>query len=133
MASWTSGAKMFTGLGALALMLAAIGLYAVIAFGVAQRLNELGVRIALGALPRDVTRLVVGEGVRVTVVGVVLGTAISLAGSGAVGPLLYGVSPRDPMVYVSVTAVLLAVGILASLLPALRAARVDPNVALRAE
>jgi putative ABC transport system permease protein len=133
MQAWTSGAKMFFGFGALALALAAVGLYAIIAFAVAQRTREIGVRIALGAESRDVVRLVVGEGVRVTVAGVILGVALATAGAGRIGALLFQESAYDPIVYLTVVGTLLAVGILASAIPAARAARVDPNVALRDE
>jgi putative ABC transport system permease protein len=133
MQAWTSGAKMFFGFGALALALAAVGLYAVIAFSVAQRTREIGVRIALGAASRDVVRLVVGEGVRVTLIGVVAGIGIAAAGSTKIAGVLFDESPRDPLVYGAVAATLLVVGILASAIPATRAARVDPNVALREE
>ncbi len=133
MQAWTSGSKMFFAFGALALTLAAVGLYAVIAFAVAQRTREFGVRIALGAGAGDVLRLVVGEGVRVTLVGVALGLAVALAGSSKIAGLLFNESARDPFVYGTVAATLLLVGILASALPASRATRVDPNVALRHE
>lgn len=131
--AWESGATMFMAFGGLALALAAIGLYAVIAFGVSQRTPELGVRIALGALPGDVVRLVVGEGARVTLIGVALGGGIALLGARAMAPLLFQVSPRDPLVYGVVALTLLAVGIAASLIPAVRAAHVDPNTALRTD
>jgi putative ABC transport system permease protein len=131
--SWESGATMFMAFGGLALALAAIGLYAVIAFSVSQRTQELGVRIALGALPRDVLRLIVAEGARVTLVGVAIGVGIALAASRGIAPLLFGVSPRDPIVYATVGLVLVSVGIAASLVPAARASRVDPNTALRVE
>ncbi len=131
MQAWTSGAKMFFGLGALALALAAVGLYAVIAFAVAQRTREIGVRIALGAGSGDVLRLVVGEGVRVTLVGLALGIVVALAGTSRLATLLFNESPRDPAVYGTVAATLLIVGILASAIPASRATRVDPSVALR--
>lgn len=133
MQAWTSGAKMFFAFGALALALAAVGLYAVIAFAVAQRTREIGVRIALGAASRDVLRLIVGEGVRVTLVGVGVGMAVALAGSNKIAALLFNESPHDPAVYGVVASTLLIVGILASALPASRATRVDPNVALREE
>ena len=81
MRSWTSGARLFATFGALALLLAAIGLYAVIAFRVSHRTQELGLRIALGALPRDVLRLVVGEGIRTTLFGVAVGAAVALLGA----------------------------------------------------
>jgi predicted permease len=131
--SWMSGARMFTAFGVLALALAAIGLYAVIAFSVAQRTQELGVRIALGARVADVVRLIVLEGSRVTVAGTILGAGIAWIASGSLRDLLFGVSPHDPVIYAGVAAMLLIVGALASALPAARAARVDPNQALRTE
>ena len=133
MRPWQIGATIFVVFGALALVLAAIGLYAVIAFGVAQRTRELGVRSALGASKRDVLRLVLGESIRVTAAGAVAGTAFALIASRWLTPLLFNVSPRDPGLYVLATLLLLWVGLLASALPAVRATRVDPNIALRAE
>jgi predicted permease len=131
--SWQSGATMFVAFSALALVLAAIGLYSVIAFDVAQRTHELGVRIALGAQVRDVLRLVVGAGIRVAIVGIVFGIGIALAAGRFVAPLLYGVSARDPIILGGVAALLLGIALLASAIPALRATRVDPNTALRVE
>ena len=124
---------MFLVFGALALVLAAVGLYSVIAYSVAQRTQEIGVRIALGAGVADVVRLVLGQGVRFAVVGIVLGGAIALWASKWVGPLLFSVSPKDPTVYGIVAVVLLTSAVLASAIPAVRASKVDPNVALRAE
>ncbi|HSQ31207.1 MAG TPA: ABC transporter permease [Gemmatimonadaceae bacterium] len=131
--SWTVGATMFTIFGLLALVLAAVGLYSVIAYNVAQRTHEMGVRIALGAQSRDVVRLIVREGVRIVVPGVVLGAAIALVAGRWVAPLLFEVSPKDPPVMAAVVGVLIAVAIVASWLPAARAARVDPIQALRAD
>ena len=131
--SWRLGATMFTVFGALALALAAIGLYGVIAYNVAQRTQEMGVRIALGAQSGDVVRLVLREGLRFAAVGIVLGGAIALAVGRWVKPLLFGESPRDPMVYLAVAAALLGVAVVASVIPARRAARVDPIAALRSE
>lgn len=115
----------------LALALSAIGVYGVIAYWVAQRTRELGIRIALGAQPADVLRLVVGRGMRLAALGVSSGIVVALA----VGPLLrsqlYGVSIFDPVVFMCVSAVLLCVALTAGYLPALRAIRVDPVVALR--
>ena len=133
MRSWKLGATMFVVFGLLALTLAAVGLYSVIAYNVVQRTHEMGVRLALGAQLRDVVRLVVGQGVRHGIAGIVIGAAIALASARWIKPLLFEVSPRDPIVYAIVTSVLLAVAIAASLVPARRAARVDPNVALRSE
>jgi len=131
--AWRSGATMFLGFGALALALAGVGLYAVMAFSVAQRNREIGVRIALGAESGDVMRLVVGEGLKVTAAGVVVGVVLAVFGAGKIGSLLFQESPRDPVVYLAVVGTLLIVGTLASAIPASRAARVDPNVALRDE
>jgi len=131
--SWTLGATMFTVFGALALLVAAVGLYSVIAYNVAQRTHELGVRIALGARSPDVVRLVVGEGLRVSVMGIGIGTLVALAAARYVRPLLFGVSPRDPAVLTGVATVLVVVALLASVLPAWRASHVDPSVALRGD
>jgi len=133
MRSWRLGATMFTIFGLLALVVAAIGLYSVVAYDVSQRTRELGVRVALGASAGAVLRLVVGEGVRVVIVGLALGAVVALALASRVSPLLYQVSAKDPVTYAGVVGILLVVAIVASLAPALRAARVDPNVALRAD
>ena len=119
--------------GALALLLAAVGLYSVIAYNVTQRCHELGVRIALGAQTGDVLRLVVGSGLRVAVAGIVIGGAIALVAGRFIAPLLYRVSPKDPLIYALAGITLLGVAVLASLVPARRATRVDPNTALRAD
>ena len=124
---------MFVAFGSLALVLAAIGLYSVIAYNVVQRTHELGVRVAFGAQVRDVVQLVLGEGLRLAIAGVVIGGAIALYAGKWVAPLLFKVKPTDPLVFGGVVAVLLVAATLASLIPALRAARVDPNVALRSE
>jgi ABC-type antimicrobial peptide transport system permease subunit len=124
---------MFVAFGLLALVLAAIGLYSVIAYNVAQRTHEMGVRIALGAQVADVVRLVVTDGVRLGAIGLALGSLIALGAARWVKPLLFEESPRDPVVFTFVTLVLLAVTIAASWIPARRAAKVDPQVALRTE
>jgi ABC-type antimicrobial peptide transport system permease subunit len=131
MRSWRLGATMFTIFGLLALVVAAIGLYSVVAYDVSQRTRELGVRAALGASAGTVLRLVVGEGVRVVMVGLALGAAAAISLAAKVSPLLYHVSAKDPVTYAGVVGVLLVVAVVASLAPALRAARVDPNVAIR--
>ncbi len=130
---WRLGATMFALFGGLALLLAAVGLYSVIAYNVTQRSHELGVRIALGAQGRDVLRLVLGSGLRVAIAGTVIGGTIALVAGRFIGPLLYHVSPKDPLIYAIATVTLLGVAVLASLVPARRATRVDPNVALRAD
>lgn len=130
---WRLGASMFVIFGALALLLAAIGLYSVIAFNVSQRLHELGVRVALGATGRDIVRHVVTGGLKLAASGIVVGVVIALALGRFVAPLLFQESPRDPAVFVAVAATLLIVAALASFIPARRAARVDPARALRAQ
>jgi len=124
---------MFTLFGGLALLVAAIGLYGVIAYSVTQRLHEMGVRIALGAKTGDLLRLVVGEGLRVTLVGIILGAAGAFMAGKLIASLLFGVPARDPLTFGVVAGLLLVVAAVASLVPAWRAARVDPNIALRAE
>ncbi|MGH7637162.1 MAG: ADOP family duplicated permease, partial [Gemmatimonadaceae bacterium] len=130
---WRLGATMFVAFGGLALVLAAIGLYSVIAYNVTQRTHELGVRVAFGAQVRDVIRLVLGEGLRITTLGIIVGAGIALYAGRFVAPLLFRVEPTDPLVFGGVIAVLLLTATLAALVPAIRAARVDPNVALRTE
>jgi predicted permease len=130
---WRLGASLFSAFGALALILAAIGLYSVIAYNVTQRTQEMSVRIALGASARDVVRLVVGEATLVVVVGVLIGLAAALFGALKVAPLLFHVSPRDPLVFAGVAGVLLVVGAGAALAPTARALRIQPIRALRAD
>ena len=131
--SWKLGATMFVAFGFLALVIAAIGLYSVIAYNVAQRTHELGVRVALGAQPADVVQLVVGEGFRLGSAGIVLGGCAMLLTGRWLKPLLFAESPHDPAIFAIVTGVLLAVTVTASWIPARRAARVDPSVALRTD
>jgi putative ABC transport system permease protein len=125
--------ELLGGFAGLALVMAAIGIYGVVSYTVAQRTREIGVRIALGAEMRDIVGMVLGEGVKRTVVGVGLGLAGALAASHAVRGLLYGVGATDPVTYAAVIALLLGVTIVACLLPAWRAARVSPLVALRGD
>lgn len=131
--SWELGATMFTVFGVLALALAAIGLYSVIAYNVAQRTHELGVRSALGAQLGDLVRLVLTDGMRLALVGVVLGSVIAFVVGRWAQPLLFEQSARDPAVFGGVAVLLLAVAALACLIPARRAGRVDPMRALRSE
>ncbi len=131
--SWRVGATMFVAFGVLALLVAAVGLYGVITYNVAQRMHELGVRIALGAQSADVVRLVVGQGVRFAVAGVALGLTLAWLAARWIQPLLFQQSAQDPATYGMVAALLLAVALLASALPALRATRADPNSALRSD
>jgi putative ABC transport system permease protein len=115
-----------------ALLLAAIGLYGVMAYLVAQRQAELGIRLALGGGPRDVARLVVGDGMRMALLGIVIGTLASLALGRALEGLLYGTKPTDPVTYAIIATMLALVALLATAIPARRATRSDPVTALRA-
>lgn len=126
-------ALLATGFAALALALAAIGIYGVMAYAVAQRTAEIGVRVALGATPSEVFRLIVGDGLRLTGAGVAIGVAGSVVIARTLRTMLYGVSPWDPLTLSATGLILLAVAAAACVLPARRAMRVDPMVALRAE
>jgi ABC-type antimicrobial peptide transport system permease subunit len=133
MRPWRLGATMFTLFGFLALVLAGIGLYSAIAYGVSQRRHEIGVRLALGAAGRDIVRMVLAEGMRVILVGIAVGVALALVSGRFVASLLFGVGARDPLTITVVAATLFTVAIVASLYPAWRAARVDPVSALRVD
>ena len=119
--------------GALAVLLAAIGLYGVISYTVAQRTNEIGVRMALGAQRSGVIGLILGEVAVLIAIGVVVGAGLTLAGSKAASSLLFGLKPRDPLTLAFAIVILAAIGFGASFIPARRATRVDPMVALRYE
>lgn len=131
--SWHLGATMFAVFGGLALLLAAIGLYSVIAYSAAQRTHELGIRRALGAQAAHVIRVVVADGLAVAGVGVAIGIGVSLYASKWIEPLLFDVRARDPLVFAVVALALVVVAALASWVPARRAARVDASVALRTD
>jgi predicted permease len=131
--SWKLGATMFVAFGVLALIVAAMGLYAVIAYNVTQRMHEMGVRVALGAQARDIMRLIVGQGAAFAAAGITLGSILALAGARWVEPLLFKQSAKDPVVFGFVAGLLLLVAIAATLSPASRAAKADPNSALRAD
>jgi len=130
---WRLGSSLLIVFGALGLLLAAIGLYGVLSYIVSQRTQEMGIRIALWAGRREILALVMGQALRVTAWGVVLGVAGALAAGRAIASLLYGVTPHDPLVLSVAIAVLAAVAAVASYVPARRAMRIDPAQALRAE
>jgi putative ABC transport system permease protein len=130
---WRLGSILLSLFGALGLVLAAIGLYGVLNYVVSQRTQEMGIRIALGAGRREILGLVMGQALRVTGWGLLLGTAAALAVGRAIASLLYGIKPHDPLVLSLVILILGAVAAVASYLPACRATKVDPMVALRYE
>jgi predicted permease len=130
---WRLGATLFLVFGTLALLIAAIGLYSVMAYGVVQRRTEIGVRLALGARSRSIVAMIVREGVGLAVVGVVVGAVFALAAAPLLEPLLFETAARDTLIVAVVCAMLVMVAILASLVPAVRASGTDPLQALRAD
>jgi ABC-type antimicrobial peptide transport system permease subunit len=120
-------------LGALGLTIASVGVYGVMAYVVAERTNEIGIRMALGALPVMIMRSVLRRASTHVTVGTLIGVIASLSLADAVRTFLFGVEPRDPAVYVGAVAILMSVALVAACVPARRAARVDPLVALRYE
>ena len=126
-------AWMALGLGALGLLLASVGLFGVLSYGVSQRTREIGIRIAIGANAGDVYRLIMRQGVKLTAVGLGIGCVVAFGAAFAIRGLLFGVSPADPIAFGTVVVVLPVVGLLASYLPARRAMRTDPMTALRQE
>jgi predicted permease len=130
---WRTGATLFGLFGALALVIAAMGLYSAISYSVVQRRHEFGVRVALGARVRDVVRLVMDQGIRAAVIGTVIGCGAAFALGGVIAPLLFETSPREPTAYGLAGVVIVMVAAFASFVPAWRASRVDPVTALRGE
>ena len=129
--------RFFTGLltsfAVIAFALAALGIYGVISYGVTQRTRELGIRIALGADPRDVMKLVLGRGMLLTLIGVSIGLAGSLALTRLMSDLLFGIKATDPATFALAALLIAGVALAACYIPARRATRVDPTVALRHE
>jgi ABC-type antimicrobial peptide transport system permease subunit len=127
------GVTLLSAFGGVAVLLAAVGLYGVLAFVVAQRRREIGVRIALGARPRDVVAAVLGEGIRLAAAGVAAGLVLALAASKLLTGLLFATSATDAGTFAAATALIAAIAIAASVVPAMRASRTDPLRALRNE
>jgi putative ABC transport system permease protein len=124
-------AYLTTGYSVCALLLAALGIYGVLANSVSRRQGELGIRMAIGAQGSDIVRLVVGQGMRTLLLGLVLGAAIAVLGTKLVASILYGLTPSDPLTFTAVAAVVLLIGLVACYLPARRATQVDPGSVLR--
>ena len=130
---WRMGTLVFTLFGTLGLVLAAIGLYGVLSFLVAQRTREIGIRVALGASQRSVLALVLGQGARLIAIGVVVGLILGAMATQVFASMMFGISPLDPFVYVATALVLATIGMFAVYVPARRATQVDAMVALRTE
>jgi putative ABC transport system permease protein len=126
-------ALLLSAFGLTALLLAAIGLYGIMASGVAQQIREFGVRMALGATPDRLRGMVLGLALRVTAIGAAVGLATALAGTRVLTALLFEVSPTDPVALLGACALLIGVALLAALIPAQRATRIDPAQVMRAE
>jgi predicted permease len=129
-------ADLLGGMGVLAVLLAAIGLYGVMSYAVSQRTQEMGIRLALGASPQSLLSMIVGQGMKLTTIGLVIGLALALGAFGSIGAvrtLLPGISPLDPITFIAVPIVLASIALLATWIPGRRAGKVDPLVALRYE
>ncbi len=125
--------KLMVFFGALAMFLGTIGIYGVMAHLVSQRIHEIGIRMALGASSVQVMRMVIGSGLQLAVVGIAVGILVALGATRSLTTLLYQVAPNDPLTFVAVPILFVAIAIAACYLPARRATRVDPIVALRYE
>ena len=126
-------ARLATGFGALALLLAGIGLYGVLTYAVTRRTNEIGLRVALGAQQQDVVRMVLGDALKLVLVGILVGAPLAMAATQLLRNQLHDVHPADPIAIGTALVVLTACAVVAALVPARRAARLDPLAALRVE
>ena len=127
------GALLLTVFGGLALLLAVVGVYGVLSYSVNQQTREIGIRMAMGAQSGSILRLVVSQGMRLAIVGLVLGTLIAFAATRVLSSLLFGVSAHDPLIFGGVSLILATAAIMACYIPARRATKVDPIIALRDE
>ena len=127
------GAQFSGTMGLLGLILAVVGVYSVASYAAVQRTQEIGIRMAIGATPRDILKMVLRQGIRIVALGLLIGLAAAFAGTRVLADLFYGVAPSDPLTFVAVAALLLAVALLACWIPARRATRTSPVVALRFE
>jgi ABC-type antimicrobial peptide transport system permease subunit len=127
------GMWVVSAVGGVALLLAGVGLYGVIAYSVSRRTREIGIRVALGARPATVMSLILRQGLTVALVGLAAGALLAVVATRALAGMLYGVGLADPIAWGMAAAALLTAALVANLLPARRAARVDPSVALRSE
>jgi putative ABC transport system permease protein len=127
------GASMLSVFGALALLIAAVGLYGVLSYVVTQRTREIAIRIALGATPKQVMSLILKQGLILTLVGLVVGSGLALTAGRLLQSQLLGVSANDPLTFIGVALLLVGMALLACFIPARRATKVDPLVALRYE
>jgi putative ABC transport system permease protein len=132
-ASQQFSAVLLGGFSLSSLLLAAIGIYGLLAYSVTQRTREIGLRVALGAEPGSIIRMVVASGARMVITGAAAGLAAALALSGLLKSLLFGIGPRDPLTFIVAPAIFVAVALVAAYVPARRAARVSPMEALRTE
>ncbi len=126
-------ARLTTVFGLLALLLAMIGLYGTMAYSVTRKTHEIGIRMALGAKPADVLGMVIRQGITLTLIGVAIGVLVALGVTRLISSMIFGVTPYDPVTFITVAVVLVAVAFLACYIPARRAMRVDPMIALRYE
>jgi ABC-type antimicrobial peptide transport system permease subunit len=127
------GAKLASEIGTIGLILAIVGLYGIVSFTATQRTREIGIRMALGGSARDVMRLILGQGVGLVMTGLAIGLLAAFGITRVMTRLLVGISPSDPLTYLTVAGLLTAIALLACWIPARRATRVDPGIALRYE